>query len=415
MDKIRLKRSFTAGAVPSASDLDVNECAINWVDAKLFVKTSAGVILTLNLGGGSGGGSGADTLLRSLFAPGPPTGVTATAGNTQATVSWTAPTGVLSQAPVTDYVIQFSSDSGSSWSTFSDGTSTSTSAVVTSLANSVAYTFRVAAVSSLGQSNWSSASSAVTPISGTVVETTSGLFAWYDISADNSVYSAQSGGSVVSSSGGLVYRIADKSGNGHDLKTYYDGPYVPSLVTSDKNGKNSLSFNYYDGGNTFVTSNALQNNTFSINNPLTIFAVWKPLDNTALFNVLRNNSGDMIAPMTTILGVNGDSVYVLHPGDNRCQWTGSATGRIGNWLCASFVLNGTSSSVRVNGSLDTPGGTNSTPGGSNPSSYNLSNGCNGFTLTGVYHLGELIFYSGALSSGTVSSIENSLMTKWGIS
>lgn len=101
----------------------------------------------------------------NLFLPGAPTSVTATASNAQASVSWTAPTGVLSQTPITDYVVQYSSNSGSTWTTFSDGTSTATSATVTGLTNGTAYTFRVAAVTGVGQGAWSSASSAVTPSS----------------------------------------------------------------------------------------------------------------------------------------------------------------------------------------------------------------------------------------------------------
>jgi hypothetical protein len=92
--------------------------------------------------------------------PGAPTGVTATAGNAQAAVSWTAPASV---ATIADYYVQYSSNSGSTWTTFSDGTSTATSATVTGLTNGTAYTFRVAAVSGIGQGPWSAASGSVTP------------------------------------------------------------------------------------------------------------------------------------------------------------------------------------------------------------------------------------------------------------
>jgi hypothetical protein len=107
---------------------------------------------------------GADAVLRALFVPSAPTGVTATAGNAQAAVSWTAPTGVIAQAPVTDYIVQYSSDSGSTWTTFSDETSATTSATVTSLNNGTAYVFRVAAVNGAGQGAWSSTATS-TPVS----------------------------------------------------------------------------------------------------------------------------------------------------------------------------------------------------------------------------------------------------------
>jgi len=99
----------------------------------------------------------------SLFLPTAPTGPTATAENAQVTLSWTAPTGVISQAPITDYIVQYSSNSGSTWTTFTDAVSTATSAVVTGLTNGTSYVFRVAAVNGVGTGAYSTASSAVTP------------------------------------------------------------------------------------------------------------------------------------------------------------------------------------------------------------------------------------------------------------
>jgi titin len=184
-NKVKLKRSYTAGAVPTTSDLDTNECAVNWADSKLFVKDLNGSIVTILLGGtsytlptassstlggvrvGSGLAISSGVLSASdsrwdLFLPPAPTGLTATAGNAQASLAWTAPTGVIAQAPVSDYVVQFSSNSGSSWTTFADGTSTSTSATVTGLTNGTAYVFRVAAVNAVGVGAYTAASSAVT-------------------------------------------------------------------------------------------------------------------------------------------------------------------------------------------------------------------------------------------------------------
>lgn len=110
--------------------------------------------------GVSGGGN--DTELRALFTPAAPTSVTATGGNAQATVSWTAPT-VLAQTPITNYTVQFSTNSGTTWTTFTRAASTATSATVTGLINGTAHTFRVAAVNGVGTGAYSTASSAVTP------------------------------------------------------------------------------------------------------------------------------------------------------------------------------------------------------------------------------------------------------------
>jgi hypothetical protein len=187
------------------------QIAINEADGKLFYRNASGVVTALATSGGGGSGTAeiyevaaasslpnpgtagrlyivTDTsrLYRwdstnsvwvevgavssydsrfDLLLPPAPTSVTASAGNAQATVSWSAPT-VLSQTPITDYLIQYSTNSGSTWTTFSDGTSTATSATVTGLSNGTAVTFRVAAVNGIGTGSYSSASSAITPTVG---------------------------------------------------------------------------------------------------------------------------------------------------------------------------------------------------------------------------------------------------------
>jgi hypothetical protein len=188
---------------PTASDFAIGEPGFDKSAGKLYVKNAAGTMV--EIGSGSGGttqiyeyattasfpatGSTATLYLATdsrriyswtgsvyaeigavsaydsrwdLFIPAAPTSVTGTLGNAQVALTWSAPT-VSAQAPITDYVVQYSSNSGSTWTTFSDGTSSSTSATVTGLTNGTAYTFRVAAVNGVGQSAWSSASASVTP------------------------------------------------------------------------------------------------------------------------------------------------------------------------------------------------------------------------------------------------------------
>lgn len=89
--------------------------------------------------------------------PGAPTG---TAGNGQVELTWTAPTGGLTP---TDYEVQYSSNAGSTWTTFSDGVSSATSATVTGLTNGTGYIFRVRAINALGEGPYGSASGTITP------------------------------------------------------------------------------------------------------------------------------------------------------------------------------------------------------------------------------------------------------------
>ena len=69
-------------------------------------------------------------------------------------LSWSAPDD--GGQSLTDYVIQYSSDHGASWSTFNDGVSLSTSSVVTGLVSGTVYSFRVAGTNLLGVGTWSS-------------------------------------------------------------------------------------------------------------------------------------------------------------------------------------------------------------------------------------------------------------------
>jgi hypothetical protein len=88
--------------------------------------------------------------------PGPPTGVSATAGNGQATVTWTAPSN--GGSPITSYAVISSADN------ITDVAGTATSATVTGLTNGTSYTFTVQAYNAVGYSALSAPSNAVTPV-----------------------------------------------------------------------------------------------------------------------------------------------------------------------------------------------------------------------------------------------------------
>jgi fibronectin type 3 domain-containing protein len=94
-------------------------------------------------------------------APGAPTNVTATGGNTQATVSFSAPSSD-GGSPITSYTVT-SSPGGLSAS------GTSSPIVVGSLANGTAYTFTVTATNAIGTGLASSPSNSVTPSAAATV------------------------------------------------------------------------------------------------------------------------------------------------------------------------------------------------------------------------------------------------------
>jgi hypothetical protein len=141
---------------------------VAWTATTYFMSLPAGTTSTVTIKAVSYGGETASGVTLSITTPSPatapdaPTSLSGTAGNGQVSLTWTAPAS-NGGAAITDYAVQYSSNSGSTWATFADGTSTDTSATVTGLTNGTAYTFRVAAVNSVGTGSYSSASASVTP------------------------------------------------------------------------------------------------------------------------------------------------------------------------------------------------------------------------------------------------------------
>ena len=121
-----------------------------------------------------------------------PTSVTGTSGDAQVSLSWYTPSS-NGGAAITDYVVQYSTSSSGSFTTFSDGTSTTTTATVTGLTNNTPYYFKVAAVNSAGTSSYSTVSASVTPLVPPVVSSvTAGngslTFTWNAITHGGDTY-----------------------------------------------------------------------------------------------------------------------------------------------------------------------------------------------------------------------------------
>lgn len=92
-----------------------------------------------------------------------PANLIANGGNASATLAWTAPTST-GGAPLTDYLVEYSVDSGASWQTFAHPASTATSITVTGLANGVSHVFRVSGVTEYGAGTPSIVSIVVIPM-----------------------------------------------------------------------------------------------------------------------------------------------------------------------------------------------------------------------------------------------------------
>lgn len=133
-----------------------------------------GGFATPNQGGGGGGGGSDGTLpgyggngvvvVTYSTVPAAPTSLTSTAGQSQVTLSWVAPSYTGGSA-VTGYRVQYAPVSGS-WSNPSSGTcstattSTATSCTITGLTAGTAYTFQMQAINGNGNGSWVQFSSA---------------------------------------------------------------------------------------------------------------------------------------------------------------------------------------------------------------------------------------------------------------
>ena len=103
---------------------------------------------------------GSVVLTYSTGVPGMSTNLSGTAGNASAALQWTAPS--AGADPITDYVVQYSSNGGSTWTAHDTG-STSTTATVSGLTNGTGYLFEVEAVNAIGDGPFSPSSGTVKP------------------------------------------------------------------------------------------------------------------------------------------------------------------------------------------------------------------------------------------------------------
>jgi titin len=75
-------------------------------------------------------------------------------GDGRVTLTWLASTSDGGSA-ITDYVVEFSTDGGTTWVVYAEGVSVEVGADVTGLANGVTHSFRLATVTAIGTSPWS--------------------------------------------------------------------------------------------------------------------------------------------------------------------------------------------------------------------------------------------------------------------
>lgn len=90
-----------------------------------------------------------------------PANVVAVYGDMSATLTWG--TFFNGGAAISDYLVEFSTDNGSTWTPYDDGVSAPGSIIVSGLTNGTSYVFRLAATNVAGTSAWSDVTNAVVP------------------------------------------------------------------------------------------------------------------------------------------------------------------------------------------------------------------------------------------------------------
>jgi hypothetical protein len=109
-------------------------------------------------------------------APSQPLNLTGTATPAIVELDWEEPAND-NGAPIIDYVVEYSTNSGSTWSIFTDGVSTATLASLRGLTADVAHIFRVSAVNSAGQGAPSASSASIVPLAPLVNDAFTGATA----------------------------------------------------------------------------------------------------------------------------------------------------------------------------------------------------------------------------------------------
>jgi len=168
-DLILLKRSAVAGSKPTS--LAFGEIALNFSDGLIYYKNSLGAIVATGSSGGTSSGGTDGGVYSGIDPLGTPAGLATGHGSSQISLSWTAPAADGGSA-ITNYTVQYSSNSGAAWTTFTHSASPAASMLVTGLTNGTAYVFRVAAVNAAGTGGYTATSAAITPTAAVVPKLT---------------------------------------------------------------------------------------------------------------------------------------------------------------------------------------------------------------------------------------------------
>ncbi len=296
--------------------------------------------------------------------PSAPTGVTANAGDGQATISWNTVSGA------TSYNIYWSTTSGVTKTTGTKITGTISPYTHTGLTNGTTYYYVITAVNSYGESSESSPSVSATP----QAVSTSGLIAYYPFSGNAN----------------------DASGNG------YNGTVNGAALTADRFGNANSAYSF-NGTNNYISLS----NTSALNFTSGGFSL------AAWVNFTADNNDVMIIAKHIPYYGNGYFLGVGHTGypsnvfnffvDSDIRLKTAETYNDGKWHFVAGVYDGTTQYLYVDGVLK----------GSQQRTYSNTNNID-ITIGGLvgnsYFNGlidDVRIYSRAISDSEIQTIINS--------
>lgn len=227
--------------------------------------------------------------------PEAPTALDAIGGDTQVSLTWVAPAD--GGDPITDYVVQWRTTAGpGSWNTFSDGTSTATSAIVTGLTNGTSYDFQVAAVNGVGQGAYSATDTATPSVTYPSV-VTSNTEVGTSMGASNAV-TLPSG--VVT--GNLLLAIATNDNpSTTDISTpSSDWVRIHHQVQGSNIVKMAVFAKVATGSDSFAVSGAAQDYTVSIHR-IQDHAVVDPLFDILVASFASTSNGNVNPPNLNLI------------------------------------------------------------------------------------------------------------------
>ena len=341
-------------------------------------------------------GTGSTTTSSSVTpigAPGAPTSVAGTASNAQVALTWTAPT-ATGGAAISDYVVQYSSDAGGTWSTFADGTSATASATVTGLTNSTSYIFHVAAVNSVGTGSYSTSSSAIIPSTTPSAPTISAITA-SSASLSVAFTAGATGGSAITS-----YKYSTDGGT--TFRTRAAGTTASPLVISTLSTDGTTALTNGTAYNIQIKAvNAIGDGTATastsatpIGSPAAPTAVWGAGGNTEIrvaWNAPASN-GAAITDYVVQYSSNSGSTWSTFADGTSTTASATVTG----------LTNGTSYTFQVSATNSIGTGSYSTASSAvTPNTCAIGGAC---VAGNIGPGGGVVFYVGASATNVVSGI-----------